>query len=384
MSESLHDVAPEALAGSPVVAIELGGAGAEPGGDTGFEVHEREFTVKARTQRQMVVKRFFRHRLAMISLGVLFVIVIVSFVGAAFWKYSYTESADVLNGGRPTLDVIPFLDGDGLAFGEHPMGQDNIGRDYLALTLRGSQRSLLIALTAGLVGTLLGTVVGALSGYYRGWVDNGLMRCVDVLLTIPTLLVAAVLGRRAKDIPVLNSVFGSKSIFLLALVIAFVSWLSISRVVRGEFLSLREKEYVEAARAIGAKNRRIITKHLLPNVAGTIIVSATLLVSSAILLETALSFLGFGVQPDGLVARQAGLAVPHRVQHQAVAVLVAGHLHHPHRAVDQLHRRRLAGRLRSAPDAGAAMIAFPGHAGRCWPLPRWRSVARTGARTLHD
>ena len=211
----------------------------------------------------------------------------------------------MLNGGRPTLDVIPFLDGDGLAFGEHPMGQDNIGRDYLALTLRGSQRSLLIALTAGLVGTLLGTVVGALSGYYRGWVDNGLMRCVDVLLTIPTLLVAAVLGRRAKDIPVLNSVFGSKSIFLLALVIAFVSWLSISRVVRGEFLSLREKEYVEAARAIGAKNSRIITKHLLPNVAGTIIVSATLLVSSAILLETALSFLGFGVsQTDWSLGKQ--------------------------------------------------------------------------------
>ncbi len=121
------------------------------------------------------------------------------------------------------------------------------------------------------------------------------MRLVDVMLTIPLLLIAAVLGRRANDIPVLNSIFGTDSIYLVAITIALVSWLVISRVVRAEFLSLREKEYVEAARALGTKNSRIIRKHLLPNVAGTIIVNATLLISTAILVETALSFLGLGV-----------------------------------------------------------------------------------------
>jgi peptide/nickel transport system permease protein len=121
------------------------------------------------------------------------------------------------------------------------------------------------------------------------------MRFVDVMLTIPLLLIAAVLGRRAADIPGLTTIFPPDSIYLLAIVIALASWLTIARVIRAEFLSLREKEYVEAARAIGTKNGRIIRKHLLPNVAGTIIVNATLLIATAILVETALSFVGLGV-----------------------------------------------------------------------------------------
>ena len=220
----------------------------------------------------------------------------------------------------------------------HPFGQDNIGRDYFALTLRGAQQSLIIAVTAGLLATFLGTIVGAISGFYRGRVDNVLMRFVDVMLTIPLLLVAAVLGRRANDIPVLNSIFGQDSIYLLAIVIALVSWLVIARVIRAEFLSLREKEYVEAARAIGTKNSRIIRKHLLPNVAGTIIVNATLLISTAILVETALSFLGLGV--GATTGRSASWCRTYQnaVQHPAVAVLVARPVHRRHRPDDQLHR----------------------------------------------
>jgi peptide/nickel transport system permease protein len=256
---------------------------------------EREFTVTARTQGQLVRRRFLRHRLAMGSLIVLLFVVLLAFVGAQLWQYDYDEVLPLENQGRPTLDLIPWLDGDGFTVGNHPFGQDNIGRDYYALTLRGAQQSIIIALTAGLLATFIGTVVGAVSGYYRGRVDNVLMRFVDVMLTIPLLLIAAVLGRRANDIPVLNSIFGNDSIYLLAIVIALVSWLTISRVIRAEFLSLREKEYVEAARAIGTKNSRIIRKHLLPNVAGTIIVNATLLIATAILVETALSFLGLGV-----------------------------------------------------------------------------------------
>lgn len=246
---------------------------------------EREFTVESRTQRQMVMRRFFRHRLAMASLTVLGAIVLLAFVGLRLWKHPYDASGTLVDGGRPTLDAIPWLDGDGLMLGEHPFGQDNIGRDYFAVTLRGAQQSMVIALVAGVLATVIGTVVGGLSGFYRGWVDSALMRFVDVLFTIPLLLVAAVLGRT----------FESDSIFIVALIIALASWLTTARIIRAEFMSLREKEFIEAARALGAGNARIMWKHMLPNVVGSVVVTGTLLISAAILVETALSFLGLGV-----------------------------------------------------------------------------------------
>lgn len=246
---------------------------------------DTEFTVKARTQSQLVFRRFFHHRLAMGSLTVLIGIVLLAYIGLPLWHHPYDQSGTLVDGGRPTLDLIPWLDGDGMMVGDHPFGQDNIGRDYYAVTLRGAQQSLLIAVTAGLIATTVGTLVGALAGFYRGAVDTVLMRLVDVLFTIPLLLVAAVLGRK----------FQSSSVFVTALIIASLAWLTTSRIIRAEFLSLREKEFVEAARALGASNRRIIWKHIVPNVVGSIIVTGTLLISAAILIETALSFLGLGV-----------------------------------------------------------------------------------------
>jgi ABC-type dipeptide/oligopeptide/nickel transport system permease subunit len=245
---------------------------------------DREFTVEPKTQRQLVVSRFFRHRLAMISLAVLVGMILLAYVGLPLWKYPHDVSGTLENGGSPTLDVVPWFDGDGLALGEHPFGQDNIGRDYFAVTLRGAQQSLLIAAVAGLLATFIGTIVGALAGFYRGWVDTVLMRFVDVLFTIPLLLVAAVLGR----------VVESGSFLVTALIIALASWLTTSRVIRAEFMSLREKEFVEAARAMGASNSRIMWKHILPNVIGSVIVLGTLLISAAILVETALAYLGLG------------------------------------------------------------------------------------------
>ncbi len=249
------------------------------------QAHSGEFTVKSRTQWQMVRRRFFRHRLAMASLAVFLGVVVIAYVGLPLWKYPYDKSGTLVDGGRPTLDAIPWLDGDGMMVGEHPFGQDTIGRDYFAVTLRGAQQSLVIAIVAGLVATVIGTVLGAIAGYYRGKSDTIIMRFVDVMFTIPLLLVAAVLGRR----------FGSSSIFVLALIIALASWLTTSRIIRAEFMSLREKEYVEAARALGASDKRIIWRHIMPNVIGSIVVTATLLISAAILVETALSFLGLGV-----------------------------------------------------------------------------------------
>ena len=292
---------------------------AEPGAESAAAPGgaEREFTVEARTQWGLVRRRFLNHRLALASMITLVLLVLLAFVGAALWQFDYSTTNTAPRSQRPTLDVIPWFDGDFLAVGDHPFGVDNIGRDYFALTLRGTQQSIIIALFAGLVGTFIGTVVGAIAGYYRGFVDNVLMRIVDVGLTIPLLLLAAVIGRRAGDIPgfswlfgpdslllfgkdaddvpVIGDYFGRNSIILLGLVIALVSWLTIARVIRGEFLSLREKEYVEAARALGTPSARIIRKHILPNAVGTIIVNATLLISAAILIETALSFLGLGV-----------------------------------------------------------------------------------------
>jgi peptide/nickel transport system permease protein len=250
---------------------------------------EREFTVTAKTQRELVTRRFLRHRGAMLGLALFLFTLVLAFSSTGtfglpgWWGQSYAKTGSVTHGGLPTLSLWP------VRWGAHPFGQDDVGRDYFALTMRGAQRSLLIALLVGLVSTVIGVLVGALSGFFRGWVENVLMRITDVFLTMPLFLLAAVVGR----------VGGGGGPVQLALLLGLLVWMSLARLVRGEFLSLREKEFVEAARAMGASSWRIIFKHILPNSIGTIIVNATLTIASAILLETALSYVGFGVQdPD--------------------------------------------------------------------------------------
>ena len=239
--------------------------------------HEREFTIKARSQRQMVVSRFLQHRLAVASLVVLILLLVLSLVGGRLWKYTYDELTDSYSQG-PSW--------------EHPMGTDAIGHDAFAQILRGAQKSVQVALLVGLLSTAFGAFVGALAGFYRGWLDAVLMRVTDLFLVVPSIALFALLGRRV-------STGGGSAWLFIALIIAAVSWMSIARVVRGVFLSLREKEFVEAARALGASNARIIRKHLLPNAVGPIIVNATISVAVAILVETALSYLGLGIKaPD--------------------------------------------------------------------------------------
>ncbi|HEX5016131.1 MAG TPA: ABC transporter permease [Actinomycetes bacterium] len=262
-------------------------------GDTATAAPEREFTIKARTQGQMVRGRFIRHRGALIGLTALGFVVVLAYTSIGFWKIpgwwplDFKDTGTVVNAGQPSLDLIPWIDGDGLTIGDHPFGQDQTGRDYFALTMRGTQISLMVAFVIGIVSTFLGALAGAISGYYGGKADGVIMRFTDLLLTIPILILAAVVGQ---------AVAGGGP-FFLAMVLALVIWTSLARLVRGEFLSLREKEFVEAAKAMGAKNSRIIFRHILPNAIGTIIVSATLTIAVAILLEAALSYLGFGVQP---------------------------------------------------------------------------------------
>jgi peptide/nickel transport system permease protein len=176
-----------------------------------------------------------------------------------------------------------------MGLGRHPFGQDDIGHDYFAMVMRGAQRSLYVASVIGLLAGTIGITIGAISGYFRGWIDSTLMRFTDFIITIPTIIIGSVVGYH----------FGNLGVGFLAFYLGLFAWTGLSRLVRGEFLKLRELEFVDAARVAGASDRRIIFKHILPNAVGVIIVSITLLMSGAILLETALSFLGFGVvAPD--------------------------------------------------------------------------------------
>ena len=247
----------------------------------GAQVHEvaatapeREFTVAARSQTQMIIRRFLAHKLAVGSLVVFLIVVVASLIGGRFWKYGY---ADI----TPEFSSPPSL--------KHPMGTDSIGHDSMAQILRGAQKSVQVALMVALLATSFGTLIGALAGYYRSWVDSALMRFTDLVLTIPAIALLAVLAANVPE--------QAGNWFFVGLILAALQWTYIARVVRGQFLSLREKEFVEAARALGASDARIMFRHLLPNATGSIIVNATITVAVAILLETALSYLGLGIQP---------------------------------------------------------------------------------------
>lgn len=253
----------------------------------GVEPAATAIPVAARSSARTIVHRFVRHRAAMGGLVALVLIVLLVFssIGLGpfpgWWPLDYRVPQDLLNGGKPTLQLWPFR------LGAHPFGQDNIGRDYFALVMAGAQQSIIIAFLVGVIGSAIGTVIGALAGYFRGWTESVLMRITDVIITIPLVAIAAVVASGAK---------GRGGVWLLGLFLGFVTWTGLARIVRGEFLSLREKEFVDAARSVGVPSGRIIFRHILPNTVGVIIVSATLAMSSAILLESALSFLGFGVQ----------------------------------------------------------------------------------------
>lgn len=232
---------------------------------------DHEVAVVERSQGQLVLRRFLRHRAAMVSLVVLVVLVLLAYVGGALWTYGVGEITNA-NSAPPSL--------------RHPFGTDAVGKDQFAQVLGGTRTSLQVSILVAVLSTLVGTVWGSIAGYFGGWVDTIMMRISDLVLTLPLLAVAAMLAHN----------FGG-SWYLIALVIAGLYWAYVSRVARGVVLSLREKEFVEAARALGASDSRIIFRHLVPNALGSIIVNLTVLVATAILLETALSYLGFGVLP---------------------------------------------------------------------------------------
>jgi peptide/nickel transport system permease protein len=182
----------------------------------------------------------------------------------------------------------------------HPFGTDPIGRDVLARTIYGAQISLLIALAAVTVETIAGILIGAAAGYFGGWVDSVLMRFTEAMLIIPEIFLLIVMAKFfGNQIPNIN-VFGrefSGSVIVIIVIIGLTSWMYLARIVRAEFLSLKENDFILAARATGTPNSQIIFGHILPNSVAPIVVSATLGVANAILAEAYISFLGLGVQP---------------------------------------------------------------------------------------
>lgn len=218
-----------------------------------------------------VFKKALRNPLAMAG----FIIIMLVFVLALF--------APIISPYDPNeINVKAILLGPS---SQYWMGTDGLGRDVLSRMLHGGRISLLVGLVAVGISTLIGIVLGALAGYYRGWVDTVIMRLVDVMLSIPSFfLILAVIA------------FLTPSIINIMIVIGLTSWMGVTRLVRAEFLSLSEREFVLASRTLGAKDARLIFTHLLPNSLTPIIVSAVLGVAGAVLMESGLSFLGLGVQ----------------------------------------------------------------------------------------
>jgi peptide/nickel transport system permease protein len=217
-------------------------------------------------------RRFRRHRLALASLVVLLALAAATVVGPVLLPYD-PERIDFRGKDRP-----PSL--------AHPMGTDELGRDQLVRVLAGGRISLAVGVASVLVAVTVGVAVGAVAGYAGGWVDNALMRLVDVFYSMPGLFV----------IILLMALVGP-SFWGIVVAIGILRWMGTARLVRASFLSLKERDFVEAARAVGATAPRIVVRHVLPNALGPIVVAATLGIAGAILTESALSFLGLGFQP---------------------------------------------------------------------------------------
>ena len=234
-------------------------------------------------QRNVTWRRFRRHKLALVSSGVLILIVLV----AVFAKFIAPADPNYID--QVHWQGYPLAPG----VAGHLLGTDENGRDLLSRLIYGAQISLTVAFFAVVMELVIGTVLGALAGYYGGAVDYWIMRLTDVFLSIPLLpllLVLTAIVSASSNKAALN--FG-----VIVLIIGGLSWPPAARLVRASFLSLREKEFAEAARALGNRDGRIIFRHLLPNAVAPIIVQGTLDVAGVIILESTLSFLGFGIQP---------------------------------------------------------------------------------------
>src|SRR5579859_1867637 len=229
-------------------------------------------------------RRFRRHRLAVASSVLLLAMILAVVVGPFVWRVQINE-----------IDFAAMLDGPSWA---HPLGTDDLGQDLLARMLYGGRISLSVGLAAMVVSVIVGTVVGAIAGVARGSVDAGLVWLVDLFLSLPPVPVLLVLIYLYRD--ALTHMLGPEvgTFVLIVAGIGAFRWMTVARLVRAQLFALREKEFVEAARALGASTFRVVVRHILPNALGPVIVAGTLDVANAIIAESTLSFLGLGFPPD--------------------------------------------------------------------------------------
>jgi peptide/nickel transport system permease protein len=263
---------------------------------------------KGVSNTQRAIRRLFKHRMAIFGLLLLVAVTLYVVVGSLMYSEAQANFVNTSNPLKP-----PTVD--------HPFGTDALGRDILARTIYGGQISLIVALTSVFISICVGALIGLLSGFIGGTLDAILMRITETLLAIPQLFIALIVVRvisdpeRLKTLGI-SSAFSfagrtfSISFLLVIFVIGFTSWMRIARIVRAQTLSIKEQEFITAAKSIGVSTPRIVFQHILPNCMGPIIVSATLGVGSAILLEAYLSFLGLGVRPPtaswGNIMQEAG------------------------------------------------------------------------------
>jgi len=226
------------------------------------------------SRRTLTMRRFLRNRLAVGALVVLALMLVGCYALPPLLPWKYTD--------------LDFFSLQQPPSGSHPFGTNSLGQDLLAQTLRGMQKSLLIGVCVAFISTTIAATVGAASGFFGGWRDRSAMWLVDLLLVVPSFILVAI---------VTPSLGQTGRVFSLILLLAAFSWMISARMVRGLTMSLREREFITAARYMGVSNRRIILRHVLPNVASILIIDTALNVGAAILAETGLSFLGFGIQP---------------------------------------------------------------------------------------
>jgi len=248
---------------------------------------QEQFKAEALTPGQLVRMRFARHKMAVLGLIVLLLLIIYSFGGAFF----YTETEANFTDTKIRLSAPS---------AEHPFGTDTVGRDIMIRTIYGGQISILIGLSAVVVEVIVGVLIGAIAGYYGGWIDSLLMRFTEAMFNIPQLFLLLVMakffGGKVPNLNFLGREF-SGSVVVIIVIIGITSWMYLARIVRANFLSLKEREFVLAAHTTGTSNASIIFQHILPNSIAPIVVSATLGVANAIISEAYISFLGLGVQP---------------------------------------------------------------------------------------
>jgi ABC-type dipeptide/oligopeptide/nickel transport system permease subunit len=236
---------------------------------------EHGLELKTRSQWSYARMRFMRHRLAVVSLALLIIIFGVGIFANEIAPYSYSA-----------IDLNHLLSPPTTA-GKHYFGTDGLGSDEFSRVIYGIRTSLEVGVFVAFLSSFMGLVIGAIAGYFGGWLDNLLMRITDLVLTLPALAILLTF----------SALLGAGSQWRVSLILALFFWTGIARIVRAVFLSLREKEFVEAAKASGAGDLRIMFRHILPNTLGPIVVNGTLAVAAAILTEAALSFLGFGIKP---------------------------------------------------------------------------------------